>query len=129
MAEGTDMAKRYILVVDSEPTLSFLMGKALERSDPSYCVRVVRSGEETLEALCDLPVDLLVTGQHVPGISGLELIRWVRACSPQTRTILVTVRGDDEVESEAHCLKVSRCIRKPFHPEELQSGVQEVLMA
>jgi two-component system, NarL family, response regulator LiaR len=48
------------------------------------------SGEEALEAAGDLTPDLLVVELELPGISGVETIRRVRALSPGTRAVVVT---------------------------------------
>jgi len=119
--------KQHILIADGEPVVVHLLSELLERSNPNYCVSVVHSGEEVLEILYDSEVDLLVVDQYLPGISGLELIRWARTCSPQTRTILTITCSDDEIETQARCLDVSHCICKPSPVEEWQGVVQQVL--
>jgi CheY-like chemotaxis protein len=121
------MIKQHILIADSEPAVTRLLSEALKRSNSNCLVSTVHSGEEVLEILCDSEVDLLVTDPYLPGISGLELVRWVRACSPQTRAILTTTYGDDEIEKQVHSLNVSCCVRKPFLIEELQGIIQQIL--
>ena len=120
---------RGILIVEDEPTAAFSLGRMLEHLNESYRVNIAHSGEEALDALNNQPVDLLVTDLRMPGISGLELIRRVRASSPQTQAILITAYGSAEVETEAHRLGVCRYISKPFLVEDLLNAVQEVLKA
>ena len=48
------------------------------------------SGEDALEAAGDLTPDLLVVELELPGISGVETIRRVRALSPGTRAVVLT---------------------------------------
>jgi len=107
--------------------VAFFLSKVLERSDRNYRVSVAHSGEKALEMLNGSSVDLLVTDLRMPGISGLELIRWVRAFSPQTRTILITAYGNDEVEAEARHLEAYRCITKPFAIGDFTRVVQDTL--
>jgi DNA-binding response OmpR family regulator len=121
------MTTRNVLIVDDEPKVAFFLSKALERSNRDYCVSVAHSGEEALEMLNQSPVDLLVTDLRMPGISGLELIRWVRASSPQTRTILITAYGNDEVEAETRRLEAYRYITKPFDIGDFTQAVHEAL--
>jgi CheY-like chemotaxis protein/predicted regulator of Ras-like GTPase activity (Roadblock/LC7/MglB family) len=118
---------RSILIVDDEPRVALFLSKALERLNPAYQVSVAHSGEEALQALNRSQVDLLVTDLRMPGISGLELIRWVRAASPQTRTILITAYGSDDVEAEARRLEASRYITKPFSVDDFARAVEEAL--
>lgn len=48
------------------------------------------SGEEALEAAGDLTPDLVVVELELPGISGVETIRRLRALSPETRAVVLT---------------------------------------
>jgi DNA-binding response OmpR family regulator len=121
------MTPRHILIVDDEPRVAFILSKALERADHEYKVSIAHSGEEALEALNRSQVDLLITDLRLPGISGLELMRWVRASSPRTRAILITAYGNDEVEAEARRLEAYRYITKPFNVEHFTQAVQEAL--
>jgi CheY-like chemotaxis protein len=121
------MANSHILIVDDEPRVAFFLSKSLEHTKQDYHISAAHSGEEALEILNRASVDLLVTDLRMPGISGLELMRWVRASSPQTRTILITAYGNDEVEAEAHRLEAYRYITKPFNLDEFAQAVQEAL--
>jgi len=117
----------HVLIVDDEPNVAFFLSKALERREQGYRVSIAQSGEEALEVLNNKPVDLLVTDLRMPGISGLELIRWVRASSPSTRTILITAYGNDEVEEAARRLEAYRYITKPFDISDFTEAVQGAL--
>ncbi len=126
-AERRTMTTRHILIVDDEPKVAFFLGRAMERSDENYRVSVAHSGEEALEVLNRSHVDLLITDLRMPGISGLELIRWVQASSPQTRTILITAYGSDQVEAEARRLEAYHYITKPFDIGDFTQAAQEAL--
>jgi len=119
-------AKR-ILIVDDEPKVATSLGRVLEYSNEDYDVHIVHSGEEALELLEHSPVDLLITDLRLPGITGLDLIRWVKASGPQTRTILITAYGSDEVEAEARRLEAYRYVTKPFDVGDFAQTVQEAL--
>ena len=121
------MSTRHILIVDDKPTVAFFLSKTLERSNQDFYVSVAHSGEEALEVFNGSPVDLLVTDLRMPGISGLELIRRVQAFSPQTRAILITAYGNDEVEAEAYRLQTYRYITKPFDVGDFTQMVHEAL--
>jgi len=124
---STNTSTKHILIVDDEPKVAFFLAKSLEHSNRDNRVTIAHSGEEALEVLNDSPVDLLVTDLRMPGISGLELMRWVRASSPQTRTILITAHGNDEVEAEARRLEAYRYITKPFDMSDFARIMQEAL--
>lgn len=119
------MKSKHILIVDDEPRVAFFLSKALEHARHDCRVSIAHSGEEALELLNRSPVDLLVTDLRMPGISGLELMRWVRAASPQTCVILITAYGNDEVEAEARRLEAYRYITKPFNVDDFTKAVDE----
>jgi CheY-like chemotaxis protein len=121
------MTSKHILVVDDEPRVAFFLSKALEHADEEHRVDIAHSGEEALEILNRTPIDLLVTDLRMPGISGLELMRWVKASSPRTRVILMTAYGNDDVENEAHRLEAYRYITKPFSLDAFTKVAQEAL--
>lgn len=121
------MTSKHILVVDDEPRVAFFLSKALEHADQDYDVSIAHSGEEALEIISRSSIDLLITDLRMPGISGLELMRWVRSSSPKTRTILITAYGNDQVETEAHRLEAYRYITKPFSLDAFTQVAQEAL--
>ena len=114
---------KHILIMDDEPKVAFFLRSALERSEGDFQVSTARSGEEALEVLDGSEVYLLVTDLRMPGLSGLELIRWVREASPQTRTILITAYSDNEVEAEARRLEAYRYITKPLRGDASPMGL------
>jgi DNA-binding response OmpR family regulator len=121
------MTQRRILIVDDEQKVAFFLSQALERSNRNYDVTIAHSGEEAMEYLRETEVDLLVTDLRMPGISGLELVRWARTNSPTTRTILITAYGSTEVEAEASRLQTDHYIAKPFAIDVFTQAVQEAL--
>ena len=121
------MTERNILIVDDEPKVAFFLGKTLEHADQTYHVSIAHSGEEALEVFEHSSVDLLITDLRMPDISGLELLRWVRTSSPQTRTILITAYGSDGVETEARHLEAYRYITKPFNMGDFTQVVESAL--
>ncbi len=118
---------KHVLIVDDEPKVGFFLKEALRRSGQDCQVTVVHSGEQAQQVLERSTVDLLVTDLRMSGISGLDLIRWVRASSPKTRTILITAYGNDDVEAEAQRLEAYRYITKPFDIADFTSAVEEAL--
>ena len=121
------MSKKQILIVDDEPRLALFLSKMLACSNPNHQVSTANSGEKALEILKSTPIDLLITDLRMPGVTGLDLIHWVRTFSPQTRTILMTAYGGDSVEERVRQLEVYRYITKPFESSDIARTVEEAL--
>jgi CheY-like chemotaxis protein len=75
------MASR-ILVVDDEPMVRALIGRAL--TDEGYDVVAVANGRAALDAArgAEAGFDLIITNNYMPGLSGAELIARVREDFP-----------------------------------------------
>lgn len=121
------MKSRHILIADNEPTAATFLKQTLERSHWNCQISVAHSREELLDVLNGSPVDLLVADLRTPGVSGLELIRRVRASSPQTRTILITTYGNDEAQAGNHHRGAYRIITEPLTILDFTWAMQEAL--
>lgn len=116
-----------ILIVDDEESVVFFLGENLAELGPGYVVETAGSGEEALIKMASRPFDLVVTDLRMPGVDGLDLLRTIRTTHPNTRLILMTAYGSDQVEAEARRLQVYRYITKPFKVEDLVDTVRKAL--
>lgn len=121
------MSSKRILIVEDEPKVGFFLKESLESLDRGYDVRHVENGEAALAEMARQPFELLVTDLRMPGMSGLDLLSRVRDVAPDTRSILITAYGNDEVESESRRLNTAYYFTKPFQIDEFTSAVQTVL--
>lgn len=117
------MSRRTILLVeDSEDDIE-LACYALSRATISAEVVTVRSGEAALEYLdracasddAKQRPDLVLLDLQLPGISGLEMLRRVRAKPDIRRTpvVMLTTSDDDRDIRASYDLGVNSYIRKP----------------
>jgi DNA-binding response OmpR family regulator len=116
-----------ILIVDDEPKVAFFLQESLESLGSNYQVMRADSGESALTEMDRTSFDVLITDLRMPGMSGLELMQYVRENFPQTRVILITAYGSEDVEAETRRLEAYRYFTKPFHIEDLTTAVQEAL--
>lgn len=111
-------ARRTILTVDDDPII--LMNTTALLEDMGHHVVEAGSGEEALERLSGQPeIDLLITDQSMPGMSGSELIAAARILRPELPIILATGYSN-EPDVGAH--RVAR-LGKPFSFAELEAAV------
>jgi len=110
------------LVVDDEPDVVQSLHDLL-RLD--YRVLGVTSGRDALEVLRRDKVEVILTDQRMPDMSGIELLRRVRDEFPDTMRLLMTGYGELQTVVDAiNVGSVYRYIPKPWEPLELQSIVQ-----
>jgi two-component system, NtrC family, response regulator AtoC len=115
--------KRYpILVVDDEQdnldAFRFNFRKAFD-------IQTASSGAEALAILADKEVAVVVTDQRMPKMTGIELLREVRARQPDAVGIILTAFTDVDVLVEAINLgQVYRYITKPWDAKEVRGVMQ-----
>jgi len=106
-----------LLVVDDEPyiltTLSVFLSQEFE-------VLTADSAEAAQQIFARRNIDLMLTDQKMPRMSGVQLLEWVRERSPKTVRLLMT--GFAELEDAVDAInrgKVYRYLFKPWRTEEL----------
>jgi len=111
-----------ILLVDDEDGIRKVVGITLV--DMGHTVLEAASGEEALEVFRRERPAIVLTDIRMPGLDGLELLRRIKADSPDTEVILVTGHGDMDVAVQG--LKLDACdfISKPAGQEVLEVAIK-----
>jgi two-component system phosphate regulon response regulator PhoB len=116
-----------ILVVEDESALSLLLAYNLEAE--GYVVERVERGDEAELRLEETPPDLVVLDWMLPGVSGLEICRRLRA-RETTRTlpvIMLTARGEEGERVRGLSVGADDYVVKPFSVPELMARVRALL--
>ncbi len=115
------------LVVDPSTTLRRVVRKALQ-SLGADAILEATDAKQAL-ALADASLDVLVTEWNLPGTSGLELVRQLRAdaVSGRARVLMVTTRNLRSDVTEAVSVGVDGYLLKPFTPEALRAKLDELI--
>lgn len=90
-------------------------------------VRQAYSGMEAVETFEREPIDILITDIRMPVMSGIELIRIVRARYPQTDCILLTGHAEFEYARQAIELETAHYLLKPVKHDELVDAVTKLI--
>ena len=117
-----------ILVVDDEPNNRLLLATILEHA--GHRILEAADGETALRSAAAAPPDLVIADLHLPGLSGADLIRALRASARTTplRIALYTATAPDatfdEFVAAAH---IDGIIPKPSEPQAVLRIVNELL--
>src|SRR5689334_8835344 len=123
---GTRMNARILIVEDEEP-LTLLLRYNLEAE--GYEVETSARGDEADTRLKESTPDLIVLDWMLPGLSGIELCRRLRA-RPETRQlpiIMLTARGEESEKVRGLATGADDYIVKPFSVPELLARVRALL--
>jgi two-component system NtrC family response regulator len=116
--EEKPLTKKRILVVDDDESLRWVTQAQLQQS--GYEVNAAANGNEGLESIQRTPPDLVITDLKMPGMSGLELLKKIRADYPEILVIVVTAFGTVETAVEAMKGGAYDYITKPVNMDELR---------
>lgn|GEM_PF-73355 len=124
-AGGKEQAR--LLIVDDDRIILDLLARTFAHE---YEVHPANSGAEALEVLDRQPVDLVITDQKMPGMTGLELIAEARKRLPDLQAILLTAYTDPEdLIAAINEGRVYRYVVKPWNAADLNMTVKNALEA
>lgn len=115
--------KTLLLVDDEQNIVSSL--KRLLRKD-GYRILTANSGQEGLEILSMNKVDVIVSDQRMPGMTGVEFLRNVKEKHPET--VRMVLSGYTELNSVTDAINegaVFRFLTKPWDDEKLRENIKE----
>jgi len=120
------MAKR-ILIVEDEPDLITFFKLALAQSGCE--LDVAPNGHEAVRRARELRPDLVLMDVMLPGITGIEACRRLRADPGLTSmcVVMLSSRTEEEVRQAAREAGAMDYWTKPIGPTELSAKVQSVL--
>jgi DNA-binding NtrC family response regulator len=110
-----------VMFVDDEEGVRTSWDRML--SDYGFDVTTAEDGTKAVRELRDHPVDVVVSDLKMPGLDGIQLLEWIHARRPETRFILLTGYGNDEVEQRVKELGAFEYLNKPISPETLAAVV------
>jgi len=113
-----------ILVVDDEPAQCEMVSDFLKKQ--GLDVSSAESGEKALQLFRQDSIDLILTDQKMPGMSGLELLQAVRAINPETPVILMTAFGSIQAAVSAIQGGATDYLTKPLNLDELLYRIRQV---
>jgi two-component system cell cycle sensor histidine kinase/response regulator CckA len=90
-----------VLHVEASPLDREAVRDVLENHPGGFQVDEAASREESEALVAEGGYDVVLSGLHIPGLDGLQVIRRVQAADPHTPVIIVTGRGSEEVAVQA----------------------------
>ena len=111
-----------ILIVDDEMLIRWALGQAL--SARGCVITEAATAREALAAVRAGSFDVILMDYRLPDTTHLELLREIRATTPQARVVMMTAFGTPEMLDEARQLGVRRVLEKPI---DLDVATQAIL--
>lgn len=113
-----------LLLVDDEPNILNALRRLLRRE--GYQILVAEHGLAALEILAREPVQVIVSDQRMPGMTGTELLAKVRDMYPDT--IRMVLSGYSEVSALTDAINhgaIYRFLSKPWQDDDLKTEIRQ----
>jgi CheY-like chemotaxis protein len=121
---GAPTSPKRVLVVDDDADQRTLLADVLH--ELGFAVELAPDAGVALALLEDgAHVDVLISDQRMPGMTGIELTRELRVRHPGIRTVLLTAYGDDDTCYEAVDAEAVTVLAKPVRVVDLERVLDE----
>lgn len=117
------------LVVDDSVTMRRIVLNSLKQIGHEAFVEAGDGREALTKLQADDSINFIITDWNMPDLTGLDLVKAVRA-NPKYGTLpilMVTTRGMKEDIVEALQAKVNNYIVKPFTPQVLREKIEQII--
>ncbi|MBN1354655.1 sigma-54-dependent Fis family transcriptional regulator [bacterium] len=116
-----------IMIVDDEPAIRESLAEAL--ANQPYQIDLAASGEEAVETMSgvSLPYSLVLTDLKMPGLTGEELLHWIKDRYPATEVVIITAYAT--VENAVQAIKdgATDYLTKPIDIFRFRKMVQNII--
>lgn len=126
------MTQPRLVVIDDEADIGELIADVAEAK--GYAVTTFTAADEALQALPELQPNLIIMDLMMPGIDGVEMLRYLAQVAKQSKLCLIsgsdiTVLNSARRLASAHGLNVLEVFEKPLDIFKLRATFESVAAA
>lgn len=114
-----------VLIVEDDPDLGEVLLKRLRRD--GHGIDLITSGEEASEILSYQDYEVVVLDIELPGISGFDVLREMRARGSKTPVLMLTARSEIDDRVDALDIGADDYLSKPFDFREFDARCRALL--
>ncbi len=119
-------AGRRVLLVDDHTIVREGLKRILEATEEGWIVKEEGSGFQALDSLRRNPIGLVIVDLSMPGMSGLELIRRIRAEWPRLPVLVLSMHAEEEYALRAFKAGANGYVTKDSAADELVAAARRV---
>ena len=116
--------RRTLLLVDDEENILSALKRLLRRD--GYKLLTATSAAQGLELLATNPVDVIISDQRMPGMTGVEFLRRVKTLHPET--VRMVLSGYTDLQSVTDAINegaIYKFLTKPWDDGILRANIEE----
>ena len=103
-----------------KPHIIFLTAKG-------YDVATCNSGADAIQLVAEEAFDLIILDGNMPGISGLDTLRHIKASHPHIPVVMITKSEEEDIMDQAVGSKIADYLIKPVNPKQILSSIKKNL--
>jgi DNA-binding NtrC family response regulator len=116
-----------ILIIEDDEEMRALLRDSLVEEGIEF--DSAENGSEAIRKLLEGPFDLVITDIRMPGLTGLDILPGIKKLQPETRVIVITAFGGEEVRRKSFDRGATAYLEKPINMTRLKTLVQEMVSA
>ncbi len=118
-----------VWVIEDNDELRSILVEVVDRDKSMLCSGDFANCEDALKQLKnESPPNVILMDIVLPGMSGIEGVRRIKAISPATQLIMLTVYGDNDKVFESICAGASGYLLKGGSTDEIIAAIKDVLV-
>ena len=114
-----------ILIIEDDEEMRALLRDLLLEDGIEF--DSAESGSEAIQKLAEEPFDLVITDIRMPGLTGLDILPGIKKLQPETRVIVITAFGSEEVRRKSFDRGAMAYLEKPINMDRLKTLIQEMV--
>jgi HD-like signal output (HDOD) protein len=115
-----------ILIVDDNPNVLSSFKRALHIENPNWVIYTAEGGNQALEMVSRIPVDIIISDLRMPEMDGVELLTLIKEKSPATIRVAISGNADVELCEKAAAI-AHQFIAKPCPPQEISRIINQTI--
>ncbi|MEO5571452.1 MAG: response regulator transcription factor [Bacteroidia bacterium] len=115
-----------VLVEDNNDLREGLKIILNEHKDEFNCLATFADGESAAKKIPELKPEVVLMDINLPGMSGIDCLKLLRAVLPEIDVIMLTIFADDKTVFDSLCAGACGYITKNASPEEILDAIREV---
>ena len=108
--------RKSLLIVDDEPKICEMLSRFFTQR--GFQTSTATSGHQAIETVAKQCPDYVLLDIRMPDVSGLDVLKMLKAYCPGVKVVMVTAIDDQEVAATAFRLGATDYITKPFELDE-----------
>lgn len=116
-----------LLLVEDDPTLSYIVQSGLQEIIGGYEVVTVSNGEEGLKVWKEFHPDIIISDIDMPVMDGFEMVERIREIDSDTPILFASALTSPKDVKAGYKIGVNNYIKKPFVPDELDAHIHAII--